>query len=134
IHKIREGIYPGLVDTPPQFKPVPRIPVSAIPLVFKNIFKKTLSVNPEDRSNFASIIKAEDGVTSHLVQCSKVKSHWYDEREKTCGWCAHADKVSRSEEHTSELQSRFDLVCRLLLEKKNISKTTTSGSLPRVLA
>src|SRR5437868_8146268 len=27
--------------------------------------------------------------------------------------------VSRSEEHTSELQSRFDFVCRLLLEKKN---------------
>src|SRR5699024_12266005 len=26
----------------------------------------------------------------------------------------------RSEEHTSELQSRFDLVCRLLLEKKNL--------------
>src|SRR5437868_14757574 len=26
--------------------------------------------------------------------------------------------ISRSEEHTSELQSRFDLVCRLLLEKK----------------
>src|SRR5699024_11874025 len=25
--------------------------------------------------------------------------------------------VARSEEHTSELQSRFDLVCRLLLEK-----------------
>src|SRR5699024_12464238 len=32
------------------------------------------------------------------------------------------DEISmvRSEEHTSELQSRFDLVCRLLLEKKNI--------------
>src|SRR5699024_4141490 len=28
-------------------------------------------------------------------------------------------QLSRSEEHTSELQSRFDLVCRLLLEKKN---------------
>src|SRR6266576_5272672 len=27
--------------------------------------------------------------------------------------------VRRSEEHTSELQSRRDLVCRLLLEKKN---------------
>src|SRR5699024_12862562 len=27
--------------------------------------------------------------------------------------------IRRSEEHTSELQSRFDLVCRLLLEKKN---------------
>src|SRR5207249_11595327 len=29
-----------------------------------------------------------------------------------------ADFAMRSEEHTSELQSRFDLVCRLLLEKK----------------
>src|SRR5699024_11684905 len=28
------------------------------------------------------------------------------------------DLAPRSEEHTSELQSRFDLVCRLLLEKK----------------
>src|SRR6266704_1296021 len=28
------------------------------------------------------------------------------------------DGTTRSEEHTSELQSRFDLVCRLLLEKK----------------
>src|SRR5699024_11229353 len=31
---------------------------------------------------------------------------------------AAPDAVLRSEEHTSELQSRFDLVCRLLLEKK----------------
>src|SRR5207249_8197029 len=31
-----------------------------------------------------------------------------------------ATPYARSEEHTSELQSRFDLVCRLLLEKKNI--------------
>src|SRR2546422_2488884 len=28
-------------------------------------------------------------------------------------------RVTRSEEHTSELQSRLHLVCRLLLEKKN---------------
>src|SRR5436190_4375668 len=31
-----------------------------------------------------------------------------------------ADGRDRSEEHTSELQSHSDLVCRLLLEKKNI--------------
>src|SRR5699024_12126675 len=45
-------------------------------------------------------------------------------------WCCFppfrekAGLVRRSEEHTSELQSRFDLVCRLLLEKKN--KTNVS--------
>src|SRR5947207_6326455 len=34
--------------------------------------------------------------------------------------------VKRSEEHTSELQSHSDLVCRLLLEKKNIRRTMNS--------
>src|SRR5207249_8776026 len=33
-------------------------------------------------------------------------------------WRDGASQCCRSEEHTSELQSRFDLVCRLLLEKK----------------
>src|SRR2546428_4162406 len=37
--------------------------------------------------------------------------------------------VKRSEEHTSELQSRSDLVCRLLLEKKKKKNIETSGSL-----
>src|SRR5690606_41424110 len=33
-----------------------------------------------------------------------------------------AQRAARSEEHTSELQSRENLVCRLLLEKKNQEK------------
>src|SRR5256884_6902288 len=33
------------------------------------------------------------------------------------GACAHALALTKSEEHTSELQSRLHLVCRLLLEK-----------------
>src|SRR2546428_8566184 len=40
----------------------------------------------------------------------------------------HATRLwpgSRSEEHTSELQSRSDLVCRLLLEKKKKKSTKT---------
>src|SRR5437868_9333211 len=41
-----------------------------------------------------------------------------------------ADKTElRSEEHTSELQSRFDLVCRLLLEKKKLKHMTSKGRL-----
>src|SRR2546421_1209329 len=39
---------------------------------------------------------------------------------KPSGACCRVNEVApaRSEEHTSELQSRSDLVCRLLLEKK----------------
>src|SRR2546421_8699763 len=40
-------------------------------------------------------------------------------------------KNRRSEEHTSELQSRSDLVCRLLLEKKKPGRTLVAG-VPRV--
>src|SRR2546428_4360936 len=43
------------------------------------------------------------------------------QRWQVCGGHAIGEAGSslRSEEHTSELQSRSDLVCRLLLEKKN---------------
>src|SRR5260370_32145645 len=38
------------------------------------------------------------------------------------------DEIERSEEHTSELQSHLNLVCRLLLEKKK----NTPGRIPRL--
>src|SRR5699024_11341778 len=41
-------------------------------------------------------------------------TRWSQRAGRTSGRCPR----TRSEEHTSELQSRFDLVCRLLLEKK----------------
>src|SRR2546422_3066845 len=41
---------------------------------------------------------------------------------------------SRSEEHTSELQSRLHLVCRLLLEKKKKNHASMARPLPLALA
>src|SRR2546422_7794272 len=40
----------------------------------------------------------------------------------------------RSEEHTSELQSRLHLVCRLLLEKKNAGRSPTSDRLLAIIS
>src|SRR2546429_4506520 len=42
---------------------------------------------------------------------------WF-EKEGADAWYQHTPEELRSEEHTSELQSRLHLVCRLLLEKK----------------
>src|SRR2546428_8841155 len=42
------------------------------------------------------------------------------------------DSCQRSEEHTSELQSRSDLVCRLLLEKKNTNSSPSLSARPPV--
>src|SRR5438067_7122745 len=44
--------------------------------------------------------------------CKLTRTYWSERR-------------TRSEEHTSELQSRFDLVCRLLLEKKKKKRPAT---------
>src|SRR5207249_6606437 len=49
---------------------------------------------------------AEIGTPPGLSHSCDIDGHWW------------AGVVKRSEEHTSELQSRYDLVCRLLLEKK----------------
>src|SRR2546426_4767782 len=44
------------------------------------------------------------------------------------GPAAAPTRVDRSEEHTSELQSPCNLVCRLLLEKKKIKNTTDTAA------
>src|SRR2546422_5790823 len=49
-----------------------------------------------------------------------------------CGACGHrlegrVPRLARSEEHTSELQSRLHLVCRLLLEKKKKQASTAKS-------
>src|SRR5436305_9761277 len=48
-------------------------------------------------------------------------------KSRNCSWCRRRCSSwhgSRSEEHTSELQSRPHLVCRLLLEKQNSDSAT----------
>src|SRR3712207_7936432 len=59
-----------------------------------------------------------DGGRCGLVACADRKiADDREPRERDCG-----SRGRRSEEHTSELQSRQYLVCRLLLEKKKIKK------------
>src|SRR3989442_10043183 len=65
-------------------------------------------------------------------QCSGASSNgfgfprlWSSVRRKSSGQFSRGEQRTledRSEEHTSELQSRPHLVCRLLLEKKKIAK------------
>src|SRR5690606_39465877 len=65
------------------------------------------------------------------VNTSLVKTYWeigqhIVEFEQDGKETAEYGKRLRSEEHTSELQSRENLVCRLLLEKKNKQKYSLS--------
>src|SRR3989440_5799338 len=46
-----------------------------------------------------------------------------------CDWSSDVCSSDRSEEHTSELQSRSDLVCRLLIEKEQTSELQSRSDL-----
>src|SRR5688572_32119486 len=50
--------------------------------------------------------------------------HWMDGVPQIAALLKRLAKEGRSEEHTSELQSQSNLVCRLLLEKKKKKKKT----------
>src|SRR5438874_6451451 len=60
--------------------------------------------------------RARDSATADVLRRRRSATH---SMEYVCGGV-------RSEEHTSELQSRRELVCRLLLEKKKICRNNRS--------
>src|SRR5699024_12198101 len=66
-----------------------------------------------DETRHALRIAANITATVRAVPCQ-----FFPKMAFQKGITQHCSLRHRSEEHTSELQSRFDLVCRLLLEKK----------------
>src|SRR5699024_11985196 len=81
-------------------------------LLKKNFMKPTTFINDVNKGKITSDITLVD--EAHLLLSREDPYNQYRGEN-------HLKDIiqsSRSEEHTSELQSRFDLVCRLLLEKK----------------
>src|SRR5438105_12903563 len=77
---------------------------------------------------------------SHVRNCHEALHRFYRPRHPLAlarlmavagaGIGLRAERERRSEEHTSELQSRVDLVCRLLLEKKKKNDLVDDTRLP----
>src|SRR5699024_11854158 len=70
---------------------------------------------------FYSFFSSKEELVLHALRYQQPKLLQYARQlmgDPSLSWRAGVETF-RSEEHTSELQSRFDLVCRLLLEKKN---------------
>src|SRR5699024_9621440 len=96
-------------------------------------FKEGLRMGAEIFHNLRSVLKSKDlntavgdegGFAPNLKSNEEALATIVEAIEKA-GYVPGKDiylaldvAATRSEEHTSELQSRFDLVCRLLLEKK----------------
>src|SRR5699024_11941167 len=88
-----------------------------------------LVVNPETAPVVKDIFRwymegmSKSAITKELIRLGIPSPYEYKRQHGMKCFNPQAVKKGRSEEHTSELQSRFDLVCRLLLEKKNQNKS-----------
>src|SRR5438034_4547220 len=88
-------------------------------VTFQNGLRKLVmpSSSPQLNDRLSSRPPAATGIRSHPHQ-SSTDLRLGDKLDRI-GYCIFsAEPACRSEEHTSELQSHSDLVCRLLLEKK----------------
>src|SRR5207247_9595298 len=101
--------------------PLPTPPPTLFP--YTTLFRSTASITyHHNESGFCSPAAVPPSVAEVplAVFCHKLRlSGGAGARLDSCR-SAFTATSSRSEEHTSELQSRVDLVCRLLLEKKKI--------------
>src|SRR5699024_11770997 len=84
-----------------------------------NLLREAKNQNLKDHSIKGLTFNSKDVIPGTLFICKgqNFKEIYLQEAVKR-GAIAYVSEKERSEEHTSELQSRFDLVCRLLLEKK----------------
>src|SRR5260370_31621328 len=74
---------------------------------------------------FRSLFQEKNGrVVTLAFAFESYREHVMEARDEGDGERAIDGGLHRSEEHTSELQSHLNLVCRLLLEKKKKIKTT----------
>src|SRR5699024_11947376 len=69
---------------------------------------------------YARVYEGRRGAMVFDVVASRQRNYSKRVIPMVARWEDAVPEPTRSEEHTSELQSRFDLVCRLLLGKKNI--------------
>src|SRR5207247_11164928 len=83
------------------------------------LFPYTTLFRSQQRAGRAALAQQGDQVVlvRDAMQYARVPQHGHADQQQHDQ--ANGEKPFRSEEHTSELQSRVDLVCRLLLEKKN---------------
>src|SRR2546428_8281084 len=86
------------------------------------LFRSIAAMTPKTRLVSVSLVRFDDGslldAPRLAAACHAQEALLLLDVSQCCG--ALPMDVTRSEEHTSELQSRSDLVCRLLLEHKNI--------------
>src|SRR2546429_5241585 len=66
---------------------------------------------------YTTLFRSLDHLPTSILQLFAIQTPWL--RSPGLATVVRPCRSKRSEEHTSELQSRLHLVCRLLLEKKN---------------
>src|SRR5438309_7800188 len=81
---------------------------------------------------YTTLFRSYTGLMLPILEDTRLAQRWseghisIDALLSYSAVCGTGNSSARSEEHTSELQSQFHLVCRLLLEKKKLEPSHVS--------
>src|SRR5690606_17156661 len=130
------GTSPGLRSTANRLAPTPQAPdqpppepaiAGPVPQVHETRIRRRRGQNDAQRRYLTRVVGRAAGAVEKVLD---LHGHIHRPRGEDVGqilFAVNGESVDppRSEEHTSELQSRENLVCRLLLEKKNTTMYIT---------
>src|SRR2546429_4398641 len=96
----------------------------ALPIFLRRRANHGFAISSYIQQTSDEVLRVEAGslypALHRMTEAGLLKAQW---RMSEAGRRARFYELTRSEEHTSELQSRLHLVCRLLLEKKKNTQT-----------
>src|SRR5205807_5744015 len=88
----------------------------ALPICLRGDLRQLCGLDGHTRLHGAPALRLRHTAHPLPARSAEASAHWL-ETVRPCGRRAPSSRPCRSEEHTSELQSPCNLVCRLLLEK-----------------
>src|SRR5687768_18106922 len=91
----------------------PRQPRSTL-FPYTTLFRSSMITKEEIQQKIEDVVEQHNSLLEQIQKLEREKAALNEERLALRGQLV----ILRSEEHTSELQSRLHLVCRLLLENK----------------
>src|SRR5690606_41051362 len=99
---------------------LPRRPAISSPFPYTTLFRSARGIGHRQGYCLLFAVRASYGalLREGAYRLYSERPHRRTQQIRAAGRGGDAAPASRSEEHTSELQSRENLVCRLLLEKK----------------
>lgn len=84
---LHNEVFPNFDGPSHGYGTVPRIHTEGIPTRIRTVLRRTFTADPAKRATLDELLVTIGDVITRLEECDKVRTHFYDKRDKRCLWC-----------------------------------------------